>query len=1714
MNVFVNWSKGVAPFYANRTDVISVRVLPRDTLLSITPPSSTNYDENATLTLTFEDITGGSSSLITGLTKQEISLNISFSYVEAAGVYTISFDTDQFGSLGMKAILIDVTWVGTPFYANRTGRVTYINVIVRETNLEYLTPPPTQYGDQVVFNVTWIDVTAGSSDPITGATLILKEGIVAINPAEYVVVEIAPGIYQVTLNTTFTANPDTISLRVEMTPTEFYYSPSGINRQFLIQDRDTQVAAEPVPDVPFGSSITITLSYLDLFTGTSIANDSAHSYPVTIEIMSPSGQTFTSTWSALFETYSLVVDWDSTKNATWTPGAQIAFTIRMSYDYIAPFYAEDTVVVSFRIRIRDSSLALDIEPETTPYLDDVVFTVFYSDDDAGGQGISSADISITGLTETTDFVVSEAGVGFYIITVYTTSLGSLGSHNLEVIADWTGAPYHDADTRDVSVLVRTRNTDIEVTVPPAQTLYLDDVNFEFEFNDIDAGSSIILADLSIIHLIWDSNGTVIDPLDYSLIRNGDVYEVTISSAVLSNTPVTGLSLRVLVDWPAAQAPFYSDDFTIVKVTITGRSILVDTEQIERTPKGDTLNITINLSDLDNGNPISGAIIQFSCHGHFLLEGSDYIYTPGVGVYTFNVSTTSLSGTGTFLFDIEVQWNPNLSPFYSNRSVITLTGLVDLVRTSLQVNALVPSSVQKGGVVSLNITWWDLDHNLPVTGYAAIIDSNVEYLVGGSRPAGLVVFEYGSLGIYNITFNTSDLSTLGPYTLRIYAAVSVYAPMTVTPQFNVIAINTVLTPVDTSVSSYWKSSATISVDYIDTLNGIPISDADSVIWSYDDLGLGGPLSEIGSTGRYTTTIDTSVFGAGTFVIEVTALKDTYAESITTITLVVLTIPSEIIFYEPIEIVKEVTRGAPIYIEVKLWDINYGLSIDDTQVRFEAGHLQVFAMLEGSEHYMDYNSFTGNWSVTIPGSETILETLLSYDIQIFANFKSYDPAVNQFKIYVTQTATQLNIVGSPTIEVYYLQNATINLNFTAIDLGMLIDNATVWWLDNDRNISLYFTSLGNGVWSLTFNTSILGFGTVGATFRGTPANTTLKNTVVSMTLTIKNVPTNVVYPTETLELIWGWAGNITLDYIDAYNSRYVLGATVTYSYGNLDFNATDLGNGTYALFIDTTILESNIRERISTLFFIPNYESQSRSFFIQVLERPTELIVEYPDQNFVTIDQGIIYLELTMGDSIDISLFYNDTSIVAGMFGGITSATFTELTLMTAINYIGPQVSMPIVFQEGLGYYNFTFDTNNESLYAIHDGPIILAGSYFEFSIQMYDTNREMRTTIIKIEIIPTSTEILHDGQVVDPEEAIEYTLINGENIVFDFFINDTWHGRGVDGATFTISPGANAIISDNTSLGNGHYRIVILAVGYGGDSIIDITMSRDFHDDIGMSFLIHTEPNDIDILFLQMTTYGLPIAIFIIVLLGAYVKVWSVPKRIRQINGQIKTLRKGKVPKPIRDVKSRQQLTAELFNDTYEEMNITRTAEQMPEDAIPIEVPEMGELLTQLAILTHLSPEELEEFQADIAKMKMSEQAAFVKEVIMQEAIRAARRDGKTVEETLAAVEQEAMRRLGGEEEITPIDVVKPEPVERVFLEEDKKVEVTPEDEVTPVEEVTEDVPEEPSDKMSLFEIEELRKDLERKGVPPHEIETIIEQAKELPRELIDELVKSLEGRKG
>ncbi|MFX1484476.1 MAG: hypothetical protein ACFFCP_14955, partial [Promethearchaeota archaeon] len=1420
-------------------------------------------------------------------------------------------------------------------------------------------------------------------------------------------------IYRVTLNTTFAATPGNYNLRVGISIGSIGIPDAFTTRTFNVRQRLALLAAEPVSTVPYNSSVVAVLYYQDLFTNGIIANNSAE---VTLEILDGPGfgpWYFTVTWRPGFGDYLLDVQ---TYNLGLETGITYYLELNMSYAYQSPFYSSDELTLAFQVRNRVSSLSLSTEPTTTPYGDNAIFTVFFGDADAGGAGISGATISIPSLTPITDYTVTPESVGYYTLSVDTTALGSPNSYILTIHADWSGAPYHTNKTRDVTVLVRGRDTSIDITVPPAQTQYLDNVTFTFQYVDLDASSAPITSLTSAnIHLYW-GNTTEITPLLYAVTPIGSSYEVAVPSNVLSAVPTVGLSFTVLVDWNSATSPYYVDDSTIVKATITRRTMLVETDQIERTPRGDILNISLTVTDLDSGVPITGAIIQFSCQGVTLFEGQDYTRTSGAGIYAFHVNSTSLPGTGTFLFDIAVQWNPALSPFYSNRSTMTLTGLVDFVRTSLTVD-YISSSVQYTEDVSITITWKDLDHDLNISGFAAIIAPKVKYLVSGSSPASLSVIETGTLGMYNITFSTSDLANTGSYTLVITAVGSVYSSSTVTPQFTVRAINTYLDPLDASPIYNWTDSATIYVNYVNQLDETWITGA-TVSWSIGG-SIQGYLDEPGPPGQYRAIIDTAdpLIGSGTSTITIKASLDKYTLATTTIVLVVLALPSEIVIINPSTTVLQLYRGNPVDISVRLNDTTSGTWINNLQVIPE----EIYVTFNGIQYSMIWNGIFSTWDATIPGSDTVLDPG-PYDVRIAASFYDYETSSDQFKISIGQTETILEVRDPDTgniidhINSAFSQILHIGLNLTERANDTTVDSGTVYWYEeafNGLNLTFIFNDTLK-LWVLDFNTSLGFYGTWGLTFRAFPSDPILAPSTATLTLTISKIETEVWAPSLTIEVDWGWAGNVSFTYYDTDFDRGISNASVLYDYGTFaGLIAYDLGNGTYLAFINTKNLESNAQHRIIVDLQKKNYEERTSGANLFVKVRSTELLVISEEYNQIGGDPT--QLQIPMGDSFYVTFLYNDTSPIVVFPPDLTGATITPNTLYAGTGF-GGQRNFTLV-DIGGGYYQFFFDTNDPMLYTYFDG-VPQTGLRYFFTVSLEFGNRSAREVEVVINIIDIPTEYII-------ELPTDLDLTHNDVIDFRVYVNDTWHNRPVLGAKIIALSDPVAAILQNTTSEDGWYLVQFRAEAADGSGFIDITISREYYEDIVLRLSVYSAPNDTDILIGQVTSIGLPISLLIITLLGLYVRVWSVPKRIRQINAQIKTLRKGKIPKPVTDVKSRPQLVAELFNDTYEKLKITRTAAQMPEEAIPIEVPEMGELLMQLAILTNLSAPELEDFKADIVKMKMSEQAAFVKEVIMQEAIRAARREGKTIEEILKDLEGEARRRLGAGEEVELPEVTEP-----------------------------------------------------------------------------------------
>ncbi|MFW9960035.1 MAG: hypothetical protein ACFFDV_03405, partial [Candidatus Thorarchaeota archaeon] len=1584
MTITIDWT-GTEPFYSTLEDSVSVWVLSRATLLLINPPSPESYGEIASFSFRWEDT--GLGTDILDSTELDISMDITFAYVHNAGLFTITFNTNQFGSIGVHAITLNVTWAGEPFYSNRTNRLVSINVLARQTVLDYPTPDPTFYGDNVTITVTWTDVTNGGSVSILGATITVTDNYGVINPSLYDVREYAGGVYEIEFSTSRYASTGLWSISVQVHVPESYIADRQIARNLDLRERRTILSYEAIGKVAYGNPIEFILYYEDLYTSAIIGNGTG---AVTLEILTAGSWSFTSTWNAADSRYDVVIY----SYPAYSIGVPFNVIFRMSYSNIVPFYADDDLTASFELRERLSLLSLEVAPSPIPYLDFSVFQVQFLDVDSDS-GIAADDIQVyfgaTPLAYGSEgYLYSSLGSGLYEISVNSTVFGSLGQFSVTVYAYWSsGAPYHGDANTPVKIRVTTRDTIVDITTPPPQTPFLDNVVFAFEYVDLFSGNaitSILAADISLY-----KNGTIVSSGNYTLTPLGSEFRLTVDSEILGST-LGRYNLTIVVNWNELTSPYYVDARATIWASVTTRTLSFALDPFDETRYGDLFNITFILSDMATAALVDGALIFFSCET-VILNPSDYNITKvggGSGEYIVRVNTLALLQPGTYKFNLNIGWNSATAPYYRPMNTIVLTGVVSNIATEL----------------------------IPL----------------------------------------SDQVTVG-----------------------------------------WKENASITLDYRNLL-WMNLTSGATVTWTW--LYGVGELGEIAFNGNYTGEISTSLANAGTYIITVVASREYFETARAYITLVIQPIPSKISPINPPSGSIAIPRGSSLSIVIYLEDVNNIQPISDDYF----GTLT--ALFVGQVFGFTYNGTPGYYTTILPANGPTIQSQGTYSLLIQGSFTNFAPSSFIFNIELQASRTEILLSGDTNedMSVTYSKTITFTVNLTKPDFGgELFANATLRWIIDARGWSGYFISNGDGTFDADVDTVSLGFGIWPVRIQANVwANSSeFTDSSAQLTLTITRIQTDVKRPTD-LDVAWGWKGNLTFIYNGTFGP--IEGALVEDPRGGiLTGMLYELPGGVYMVEVDTTLASPGIFT-VTMLFQKENYQDAPVGIQFIVRAADTEIFVSSVSYTptYEQVLEDLRNLQIPLGDIVTIEFYYNDTDTGNDFVGGLAGALSTENSYLRGISI---ESSLNVtVLDLGGGLYRVIFDTTDADIGAI------VSSEPYRLYIEMSLANRTNAEILFRITVIniPTSLSILNEQPI--------WNLVNGESLTIVLQYWDTWHNIGIEGVYFSAnaSRGAPFTVSMQEDAILGQYLVVVSASGIKltpGSGSITITIGDGVYTIGEEALIVEVLQNDIDLIMTNAITFGLPIGLVVLLLGFAYVRVWSVPKRLRQINAQIKSIRKGKIPKPVIEAKNRQELIADLFNDTYEKVGIVRIPDDMPEESVPVQVPELGELLIQLAILTNLNAQELDDFKADISKMKMSEQAAFVKEVIMQEAIRAARREHKSVELVIAEVQADAARRVAGDvKEVAEEEAEEVEPeVERVILPSER-VPITPkpraglEEPETPGEEEAEI----PSDRLSPFEIEELKKNLESRGIPLHEIDTILKQARQLPRDLVEELIRSLE----
>lgn len=743
--------------------------------------------------------------------------------------------------------------------------------------------------------------------------------------------------------------------------------------------------------------------------------------------------------------------------------------------------------------------------------------------------------------------------------------------------------------------------------------------------------------------------------------------------------------------------------------------------------------------------------------------------------------------------------------------------------------------------------------------------------------------------------------------------------------------------------------------------------------------------------YNGIVDTSQVSVGTYILTVSADRLGYEPGIAQVTVAVYILETTLVSSDGMysyDIMSGDLIELTVFYEADAFDI--GVSGASVTYSWDHGSGLLFS-----------NGTAGFYTVTIDTSGTFTNI---YTIYIRANKSNYAAAAIYISLVVDVVETDLTVVGEGVWQVVYGENIDVNVTYTTAIGSQPITGALVTFRFGETNYTGTLNETAPGTYGGVLDTS--GLDASSLSVYVVASNPGYETGSLTLLLIVSKVETVLSPLNTTLSIVYEEETTFYFRYHDIYNDVEVENATLQYGWlGGTGF-LQSIGGGLFILQLDSLMVGPGVYDVLVTASK-PNHMTRSTSVTLEILRIGTDIIANTT-------------FEVAIGDSLSIHLYFNDTS-----FGKpITDAS-------GSMNWIFGSIAA-----NSMANGNYSIEVPDTIPLGAYSATIILSKTnYSTASIPITIIVREIRTQL----------------SIVDGNDYIVVVVGNRVDITLRYM--DLDHNVPIAGATITLTQATGIIDQDDYTvvedatpgqyvisffvLTDEEFRIQIYAQN-GTNYVVQ---------DIEIVIIGSTPPSDP---LLNLLTLGGSIGV-IFLLLGAllYVRVFSVPKIVRILNRMIKKLAKGAIPEAP-EMMMRDKLLHIIINENLDPIGIQKPLEEIPAFTIEIELPELDNLLEELASITGLEEEDINVLRTDLARMRASERPGFLLEVIKQERARRAQDISEEKEEVKAA--------------------------ERVTEEE----------------------------------LEDIRKKLEKLGIAPDEIDVIIENARELTRAEIDALLDSFD----
>ncbi|MFW9962886.1 MAG: hypothetical protein ACFFCX_04950 [Candidatus Sifarchaeia archaeon] len=958
----------------------------------------------------------------------------------------------------------------------------------------------------------------------------------------------------------------------------------------------------------------------------------------------------------------------------------------------------------------------------------------------------------------------------------------------------------------------------------------------------------------------------------------------------------------------------------------------------------------------------------------LISFSDYLTGAGISGATISlesINSTSFTswvidrGDGTYRILVDTTtlsglgkylFTVNLTwygnPFYTNVTNLGFTVVVNSVSTTL--SFVLPPGVTYylGDEIHANITFTAIEFGVGIS------DANVTSDWNATYPTIATINEI-DLGVYEMIIQTSGMDA-GLYNFSIFASKYLHQNQSILAEILLSAIPVQIELIFNPTNPLWGDSIDFEANVTDARNGNPISGA------FVNLTISSIIANMteGVPGIYTCTIQSWQIGAGEHTIRVVSVLLNYETRQRDFQIRIDKIASKIVSsLDPLTTV----NGLTITIEV-----DYLIYTNSSPI--ETGYV-TYSWVGGSGQIL--------WSVA--DGKYVVEFVVSgapvgtHQILIQASSVNYKSISMQLTVEITELATSLIAISDFIITVNYrdIANITVYLNNTDLNtpvngallsygVGPLIGNLSELGIPGYYSALVDTSYLSVQEWTVIISSDKPGY---------IPSS-------IQFTLAVEVVETDIVIVTPaTLSGYYGEEVTFVLFFNDTHANEGIPAAITNYTLEQFRGSLVDFGNGTYSLTLNTSLVSAgSVPHDVLISFRKENFRFASTLLKLLVNPIRTQIIgeteMEFPIYDNYTMIFGF-------WDDLNNEWVTDGFAIAYWEFGT------AQLTNLNNGSYaFGPDeanLATPLL--------------DRSTPYTIRIS--ISRGNYSRGEIEVFLTIRKIATS-------------LDSSQLPTPIFVGRLFLIN-----VTYF--DVDHSLAITDAVITVIstsniPTTNLVRETDLDINhnNGTYTLAFRAPDLAYYNL-QIILSKDDYQPSSVEFDIYADltPEQVSLVFgFQISTILL---LFLAGLGALYFRVLAIPKLLRIIRRMIGSLARGRIPKPA-DVPVRQQMLLAMMNEDLKKAGIQKYLDDVSLSTVDVTVMDVEQLLDDLATVVGLTPADIDTLRQDLDKMRPSERAGFINEVLKQERSRRAREltEAERVVEVGEPV-SEAEERLSEEE---------------------------------------------------------------------------------------------------